>query len=54
MVAPDFPGGSVIKKMPAKAEDADSIPGSGTFDSPESLYSSGEGNSNLLQYSCLG
>ena len=43
-----FPGGSVVKNPPANAGDArdvGSIPGSGRF--------SGEGNSNLLQYSCL-
>ena len=41
-----FPGGSVVKNMPATAGDADSIPGSGR--------SPGEGNGNPLQYSCLG
>ena len=43
-----FPGGSVVKNPPAKAEDAGdvgSIPGSG--------ISPGVGNDNLLQYSCL-
>ena len=43
-----FPGGSVIKNLPANARDvrdSGSIPGSGK--------SSGEGNGNLLQYSCL-
>ena len=44
-----FPGGSVVKNLPANvgdAEDTSSIPGLGI--SPE------EGNGNLLQYSCLG
>ena len=41
-----FPGGSVIKNLPANVGDAGLIPGSGR--------SSGEGNGNLLQYSCLG
>ena len=44
-----FPGGTVIKNLPANAGDAGdmgSIPGSGR--SPE------EGNVNSLQYSCLG
>ena len=42
-----FPGGSVIKNLPASAGDArdtGSIPGSGC--------SPGEGNGNLVQYSC--
>ena len=38
-----FPGGSVVKNLPAKAGDMGSIPGSGR--SPE------EGNGNPLQYS---
>ena len=41
-----FPGGSVVKNMPADAGEEDSIPGSGR--SPEG------GNGNPLQYSCLG
>ena len=41
-----FPGGSVVKSLPANAGDANSIPGSGR--------SLGEGNGNPLQYSCLG
>ena len=44
-----FPGGSVVKIPPAdagEAGDMGSIPGSGT--------SSGGGNGNPLQYSCLG
>ena len=44
-----FPGGSVVRHLPANAEDtgdADLIPGS--------RRSPGEGNGNLLQYSCLG
>ena len=40
-----FPGGSVIKNPPANTGDGGSIPGSGR--------SPGEGNGNLLQYSCL-
>ena len=45
----DFPGGSVVKNLPADAGDAGDlglIPGSGK--------SPGVGNGNLLQYSCLG
>ena len=41
-----FPGGSVVKNLPAKAGNAGSIPGSGR--------SLGEGKCNPLQYSCLG
>ena len=40
-----FPGGLMIKKPPANAEDMCSISGSGR--------SLGEGNGNPLQYSCL-
>ena len=40
-----FPGGSVVKNPPANAGDTGLIPGSGR--------SSGEGNGNPLQYSCL-
>ena len=40
-----FPGGTVVKKPPANAGDASSIPGSGR--------SPGEGNGNPLRYSCL-
>ena len=40
-----FPGGSVIKNLPANAGDVGLIPASGR--------SPGEGNGNLLQYSCL-
>ena len=40
-----FPGGLVVKNPPANAGDLGSIPGSGR--------SPGEGNGNLLQYSCL-
>ena len=40
-----FPGDSVVKNLPANAGDPDSIPGWGR--------SSGEGNGNPLQYSCL-
>ena len=41
-----FPGGSVVMNLPANAGDLGSIPGWGR--------SLGEGNGNLLQYSCLG
>ena len=41
-----FPGGSVVKNLLANAGDTGLIPGSGR--------SSGKGNGNLLQYSCLG
>ena len=41
----DFPGGSVVKNLPAKAGAADLIPG--WERSPE------EGNGNPFQYSCL-
>ena len=41
-----FPGGSVVKNPPANTGDVDLIPGSGR--------SFGRGNSNPLQYSCLG
>ena len=40
-----FPGGSVVKNLPANAGDVGSIPGSGSFP--------GEDNGNPLQYSCL-
>ena len=40
-----FQGDSVVKNLPAIARDVGSIPGSGR--------SSGEGNGNQLQYSCL-
>ena len=41
-----FPGGSVVKNLLANAGDTGLIPGS--------RRSSGKGNGNLLQYSCLG
>ena len=41
-----LPGGSVVRNLPASAGDVGSIPGLGR--------SPGEGNSNPLQYSCLG
>jgi len=41
-----FPGGSVVKNLPAKAGDAGLVPGSGR--SPV------EGNDNPVQYPCLG
>ena len=40
-----FPGGSVVKNLPANAGDTGLIPGSGR--------SPGEGNGNPLQYFCL-
>ena len=40
-----FPGGSVVKNLPANAGDTSSIPGSGR--------SLGEGIGNPVQYSCL-
>ena len=40
-----FPGGSVVKNLPANAGDVGSIPGLGR--------SPGEGNGSPLQYSCL-
>ena len=41
-----FPGGSVVKNLPANAGDTSSMPGSGR--------SSREGSSNLLPNACLG
>ena len=41
-----FPGGSVVKNLPANTGDVGSIPGTGR--SPE------VGNGSVLQYSCLG
>ena len=46
MYALGFPGGSVVKKLPANAGDVDSIPGLGK--------SPGKGNDNQHQFSCLG
>ena len=43
-----FPGGSVVKNLPANAGDARD-----TGSSPGSRRSLGEGNGNPLQYSCL-
>ena len=40
-----FPGGSVVKNLPANAKDVGSIPGL--------ERSPGGGNGNPLQYSCL-
>ena len=40
-----FPGGSVVKNLPANAGDTGSIPGS--------ERSPGGGNGSPLQYSCL-
>ena len=41
-----FPGGLVVKNLPAKAGDGGLIPDPGR--------SPGEGNGSPLQYSCLG
>ena len=41
-----FPGGSVLKNLPANLGNTGSIPGLGR--------ASGEENENPLQYSCLG
>ena len=41
-----FPGGSVVKNLPSSAGDRGLIPGSGR--------STGGGNGNQPQYSCLG
>ena len=41
-----FTGGSAVKNSPVNARDVGSVPGSGR--------SSGEGNGNPLQDSCLG
>ena len=41
-----FPGGSVVKNLPANARDLSLVPGLGK--------SLGEGSGNPLQYSCLG
>ena len=44
-----FPGGSVVKNLPANAEGARNVGSvSGLGRSP------GEGNGNMLQHSCLG
>ena len=40
-----FPGGSMVKNLPANSGDSSSSPGSGR--------SPGEGNGNPFQYSCL-
>ena len=46
MYALGFPGGSVVKKLPANEGDMDSI--------SELAKSPGKGNGNQHQYSCLG
>ena len=43
-----FPGGVIVKNLPTNAEDARD-----TSLTPGSGRSPGEGNGNLLQYSCL-
>ena len=45
MLLKGFPGGSVVKNLPANAGDVGLIPGSGR--------SPGEGNGNPFQYPCL-
>ena len=45
-IAGSFPGGLVVKNLSANTGDTGLIPGSGR--------SPGEGNGNMLQYSCLG
>ena len=45
---PGFPGGAVVKNLPANAGDARD-----TGLIPESARSPGEGNGNLRQYTCL-
>ena len=42
----DFPGGSVVKNLPANAGEVGSSPGLGR--------SPAEGDGNLLKYCCLG
>ena len=44
-----FPGGTVVKNLPANAGDAKDV---GSM--PESGRFPGKGNGNPLQYSCLG
>ena len=44
-----FPGSSVVKNLPANAEDAGDV-----ASVPKSGRSPGEENGNPLQYSCLG
>ena len=44
-MVPGFPGGSVVKNLPANVGDMGSIPGSGR--------APGEGNGNPFQYYCL-
>ena len=46
VILQDFPSGSVVKNLPANVGDVGSIPGL--------RRSLGEGNSYLLQCSCLG
>ena len=41
-----FPGGTVVKNQPANVRGMGLIPGLGRFP--------GEGNGNLVRYSCLG
>ena len=46
VILQDFPSGSVVKNLPANVGDVGSVPGL--------RRSLGEGNSYLLQCSCLG
>ena len=45
MLSSGFPGGPVVKNLPANAGESVSVPGLGR--------SPGKGNSNPLRYSCL-
>ena len=47
----DFPGGSVVKNLPAMQENTCNARDTGSV--PGSVRSPGEGNGNPLQYSCL-
>ena len=49
MILRSFPGGTVVKNLPANAEDARN-----TGSIPGSVRSLGVGNGNPLQFSCLG
>ena len=48
MIQSGFPGGAVVKNLPANAGDGRDV---GSI--PRSGRSPGEGNGNPLQYSCL-
>ena len=49
MILRSFPGGTVVKNLPANAEDARN-----TGSIPGSVRSLGVGKGNPLQFSCLG